>query len=88
MYLVVNIDQIGVHLVPTGGDQTWETRGVKHVHVLGIEDKRQILIVVSSLTKRSLLPLQIVFQGTTNCTFPPYESWKKTMFFSQFPSYL
>jgi hypothetical protein len=29
--LVVNIDQIGIHLVPTGGDQTWERKGAKHI---------------------------------------------------------
>jgi hypothetical protein len=66
-----------VHLVPTKGDQTWEIRIAKHVHVLGIEDKRQITIVVSPLAKRSLLPLQVVFQRTTNHTLPPINHGKK-----------
>ncbi len=77
MCVIVNTNQIGVHLVPTGRDQTWETRGAKHVHVLGIEDKRQITIVVSSSTERSLLPLQVVFQGTTNHTLPPMNHGRK-----------
>ncbi len=34
--LVVNSDQIGIHLVPTIGDWTWETKGTKHIKVLGI----------------------------------------------------
>jgi hypothetical protein len=88
MCLVVNTNQIGVHLVPTGRDQTWETRGVEHVQVLGIENKRKIITIVSSLTKRSLLPLQVVFQGATKSHTPTHESWRKIMFFSQFPSYL
>jgi hypothetical protein len=57
MCLVVNIDQTRVHLVPVGGDRTWETRGAKHVQVLGIEDKRQTIVIVSSSAKKSLLPL-------------------------------
>jgi hypothetical protein len=31
MCLIVNTYQIGVHLVPTKGDQTWETIRTKHV---------------------------------------------------------
>jgi hypothetical protein len=38
--LVVNTDQTGIHLVPTGGAHTWALKGSKHVLVHGIEDKR------------------------------------------------
>jgi hypothetical protein len=31
MCLIVNTNQIQLHLVPIGGDRTWETRGAKHV---------------------------------------------------------
>ncbi len=48
-FLVVNIDQIGVHLMPMGVDRTWEIQGAKHIQVFGIEDKRQIINIVSSL---------------------------------------
>jgi hypothetical protein len=44
--LIVNANKIGVHLVPTGGDQTWERKGAKHIQVSGIEDKRQIVTIV------------------------------------------
>jgi hypothetical protein len=58
---IVNIDQIGVHLVPIGGDRTWERKRTKHIQVLRIEDKRQITTFVSSSTNGSMLPLQVVF---------------------------
>jgi hypothetical protein len=53
--------------VPTRGDKTWETKGSQ---VLGIDEKKQITSVVSSTTNGTLLPLQIMLQGTTN-HFPP-----------------
>jgi hypothetical protein len=34
--LVVNIDQIGIHIVPKGGIRTWETKGFQNVKVHGI----------------------------------------------------
>jgi hypothetical protein len=39
--LVVNSDQINMHLVPTIGERTWESMGSKHIHVLSIEDKHK-----------------------------------------------
>jgi hypothetical protein len=72
--LIINTNQIGVHLVPTGGNRTWETRGVKHVQVSWIEHKRQITIIS---TERSLLPLQVVFQKTTNHILPPMNHGRK-----------
>jgi hypothetical protein len=35
--------QIGIHIVPTCGDKTWETKGSQNVKVHGMEDKRQII---------------------------------------------
>jgi hypothetical protein len=63
--LVVNTDQTGMHLVPTGGSRTWEKKGSKHVSVHGKEDKRQVTVVVSSTAEGVLLPFQVVFTGTT-----------------------
>jgi hypothetical protein len=42
-----------------------------------LKRKDKLLIVVSSLAKMSLLPLQVVFQGTTNRTFPPMNHGRK-----------
>ncbi len=55
--LVVNTIQIEVHLVTIRRCWTWETKWNKYVQVLGIENKRQITIVVSSSMNGSLLPL-------------------------------
>jgi hypothetical protein len=68
--LVVNSDHTGIHLVPTGGSKTWETKGSKQVTVHGKEDKRQVTAVVSSTSDGVLLPLQVVFTGTTFRSLP------------------
>jgi hypothetical protein len=43
-------------------------KGLKHIHVLGVEDKKHIIIVVSSIIDGSSLPLQFIFtRSTTRC---------------------
>ena len=39
---VVNFDQTGIHLVPTGGGRTFAEKGAKAVTLIGQDDKRQI----------------------------------------------
>jgi hypothetical protein len=50
IYMVVNIDQTRIHLMPIEGDKTWETKGAKHIQVFGMKKKRQIITIVSSLS--------------------------------------
>jgi hypothetical protein len=76
--LVLNSDQIDIHLVPTVGKCTWESRGSKHIHVLGIKDKRQVTMVVSSSIVGVLLSLQIIFTSTIVRTLPP-NNQRRTM---------
>jgi hypothetical protein len=38
--LVMNSDQIGIHLVLALQERTWKNKGSKHIHVLGIKDKQ------------------------------------------------
>jgi hypothetical protein len=76
--LVINTDQTRIHLMSTRGDRTWEAKGTKHIQVLGIENKRQITTIVSSSANGTLLPLQIVFQGTTNHSLPPMNEGRRT----------
>ncbi len=38
--LIVNSDQTSVHLIPTTRERTWESKGSKHIQVLGVENKR------------------------------------------------
>jgi len=54
--LVINTDQIRIHFVPIGGEKTWEKEGSKYMHVLGVENKRQIIVAISSATNGSSLP--------------------------------
>jgi hypothetical protein len=68
--LVVNSDQIDIHLAPIVGKRTWESRGFKHIHLLDIKDKWQVNVVVSSSTVGVFLPLQIIFTCTTSRTLP------------------
>ena len=42
MELVVNFDQTGLHIVPTGGTRTYAVKGSKEVRLIGQDDKRQI----------------------------------------------
>jgi len=53
------------------GKCTWESRGSKHIHVFGIEDKQHVTMVVTSSIVGVLLPLQIIFISTTSKTLPP-----------------
>ena len=75
--LVVNTDQTGIHLVPTGGTKTWEEKGSKHVAVIGIEDKRQVTVAVSSSLSGNILPFQVIFTGTTTRSLPPMNQGRK-----------
>jgi hypothetical protein len=74
--LVVNTDQTGIHLVPTGGARTWETKGSNHVNVHRVEDKRQITVGVSSAATGFILPFQVIFQGLTSRSLPPLNDGK------------
>jgi hypothetical protein len=69
--LVVNTDQIGIHLVPTGGAQTWEEKNSKYIKVCGVEDKRQITVATSSAANGHALSFQAIFQGLTPRSLPP-----------------
>jgi hypothetical protein len=64
------MDQTGIHLVPSAS-WTWEQKGAAAVPVVGAEDKRQITACLSSSLYGDLLPLQLIFQGTTPRCLPP-----------------
>jgi hypothetical protein len=55
--LVVNSDQTRIHLVPITKECMWKNKDNKHVHVLGVENKKQIIIVISSSTNGIYLHL-------------------------------
>lgn len=62
--LVVNLDQTGLNLVPSS-QYTYEMVNERWVEITGSGDKRQITAVLASSLHGDLLPLQLVFGGTT-----------------------
>ena len=69
--LIINFDQAGLHLAPAFS-RTYAPAGSRSVAILGSEDKRQITVVVGSAYDGSLLPLQLIFQGTTEKCHPAH----------------
>ncbi len=67
--LVVNSDQMGVHLKPFS-KRMYEVKGAKQVLSLGKEDKRQFMVLGSAAANGVLLSLQVVFQGKTGQVLP------------------
>jgi hypothetical protein len=69
--LVINADQVGLHLVPAS-TRTYETKGSRTVPLVGVDDKRQITVVVGSSLDGTLLPLQLIFTGKTDACLPKH----------------
>ncbi len=53
--LVINTNQTRIHLVPTSGEKTWEKKGSKDIHVIKVENKRQIIVAISSAINGNFL---------------------------------
>lgn len=64
--LVVNLDQTGIHFIPTCGCGRAQ-KGAKEVAMIGGEDKRQITGVLAVSASGDLLPPQLIFQGACVC---------------------
>jgi hypothetical protein len=77
-FSLVNTDQTGIHLVPTGGSRTWEEKNSKFVRVHGVDDKRQIIVAASSAANGQVLPFQVIFQGLISRTLPPMNQGRQT----------
>ncbi len=75
-HLVVNTNQTRIHFVPIIGERTWENKGSKHIQVLGVEDKRQVTLVLSFVANGNLFPRQVVFTSTTHRCLPPSNEGK------------
>jgi hypothetical protein len=68
--LVVNTDQISIHLMPIGEIRTWEEKGAKSMVVVGQDDKRQVTVAVSS-SAGDILLFKVIFTGTIRKILPP-----------------
>ncbi len=69
--LVINLDQTGIKLVPTG-DWTMAAQGSRRVEVVGLGDKRQITATFAASLDGTFLPMQILYQGKTGRSHPKY----------------
>jgi hypothetical protein len=50
-----------------------ELKGSKRVEIVGIDDKRQITAVFCGTLAGEFLPLQLIYQGKTKASLPPYK---------------
>ena len=62
--LVINWDQTGVNMVP-GGQWTLKFVGSKQVTIAGLDDKRQITVVLAATKDGNTFPPQVVNAGVT-----------------------
>ena len=67
--LIVNWDQTGIQLVPTG-DWTMHRAGDKVIPISNSDDKRQITAVLSASITGEYLAPQLIFQGKTDRCHP------------------
>jgi len=67
--LVLNADQTGLCLIPTG-NKTWAEKGAKQVDVFGKEEKRQFTLMVATSAAGDILPFQSIHKGKTAGVLP------------------
>lgn len=60
--LVINLDQTGIHFIPTT-DRGRAQRVAREIAMIGGEDKRQITGILAVSAANNLLPPQLNFQG-------------------------
>ena len=63
--LIINWDQAGIQLVPTG-DWTLNQAGEKIIPIRNSDDKRQITAVIAAAMTGEYLPIQLIYKGMTD----------------------
>ena len=69
--LVINLDQTGIHLVPTG-EWTMAAEGSRRVEVVALGDKQQVTATFAACLDGTFLPMQVLYQGKTARSHPKY----------------
>ena len=67
--LVINWDQTAMKIVPSSA-WTMEKKGTKRVEISAADDKRQITAVFACALSGCFLPMQLMYQGTTERCLP------------------
>ena len=79
-YLILNWDQTAINYVPIF-NWTMAKKGTHKVSIAGIDNKRQITLVLAATMTGKLLPIQLVYQGKTKESLLPVDfpaSWDVT----------
>ena len=69
--LVINLDQTGLNIVPTG-EWTMEKEGSKRVNLAGLGDERQITATFAATLDGQFLPMPLLYQGKTDYCQPKF----------------
>ena len=74
--LVLNWDQTAMKIVPAG---TWtmDKKGAKCIKIAAVDDKCMITAVFTNSLSGNFLPIQLVYQGTTQKCLPKNVSFPK-----------
>ncbi|EJD32784.1 hypothetical protein AURDEDRAFT_77456 [Auricularia subglabra TFB-10046 SS5] len=74
---VVNPDQAGCGLIPTG-NKTWTEKGSKQVKGHAHDEKRQTTLVVTSTASGMMLPFHSIWGGSTDKSLPAANAPRRT----------
>ncbi|CAG2246019.1 unnamed protein product [Mytilus edulis] len=74
--LIINWDQTGCQLVP-GGDWTMEKEGTQQISISGLDDKRQITLLLAVSMSGDLLPPQLIYPGKTDRCLPKESTFRQ-----------
>jgi hypothetical protein len=67
--LFVNFDQTNAKYVPTS-EWTMEEEGTRQIDILGLEDKREMTVLLECSASGTLLPPQLLYAGKTEQCHP------------------
>ena len=73
-FLIMNWDQTGIQLVPSG-NWTLEEQGTKRVEIAGITDKRMITATFTSTLSGHILLMQVLYTGKTSRCHPHFSEF-------------
>ena len=68
--LILNGDQTGIKIVPSS---TLDAQGSRRVEAVGVNDKCLITAVFCGSLTGDFLPIQVIYQGSTNRCHPRYQ---------------
>ena len=69
--LIINLDQTPLSNV-SPGKYTFNMKGVKHVPIKGVDDKRQITTTFAVSASGDFLPMQLIYAGETKRCLPKF----------------